>query len=104
MIDCVTGLPGWHFPNSRNLALFKVVWHDQMLFGMSVRAGAQPGGGAFGAFAPPEIFKTLYSDFGICGNFPITKLKFCILIMFKSCWKVLLEFSMFYLPAYKIYF
>jgi len=27
----------------------------------SAKSGAQPGGGAFGAFASPEIFKTLHA-------------------------------------------
>ena len=45
--------------------------------------GAQPGE-AFGAFAPPEIFKTLHSNSDIYRNFQIIKLKFCILIIFKK--------------------
>jgi len=33
-----------------------------------IKSGAQPRG-ALGAFAPPETFKTLHSNFGICRNF-----------------------------------
>jgi len=41
-------------------------------------------GGAFDAIAPPEIFEILYSNFDICRNFQMIKLKFCILIIFKK--------------------
>jgi len=48
-------------------------------------------GGAFGAFDPPEIFKTLHSNFDICRNFQRLKMKFCILIIFR---KPYLNFSL----------
>ena len=41
------------------------------------------GGGHLG-HSPPQIFKILYSNFEICGNFQIIKLKVCILIIFKK--------------------
>jgi len=47
-------------------------------------SGAQPGGEAFGVLAPPEIFKTLHSNFDICRNFQRMKMKFYILIIFKK--------------------
>jgi len=37
-----------------------------------------------GGISPPEIFKTLHSNFDICRNFQIIKLKYCILIIFKK--------------------
>jgi len=40
--------------------------------------------GACGAFAPPEIFKSLHSTFDICKNFQKIKMKFHILIIFKK--------------------
>jgi len=39
-------------------------WQDQYPAGQ-----ARNQGGAYGAFAPPEIFKTLHSNFDICRNF-----------------------------------
>jgi len=48
-----------------------------------VDSGAQPEG-AFGAFAPPEIFKILHGNFDICRNFQGIKMKFFILIIFKK--------------------
>ena len=50
----------------------------------SAERQARNQGGPFGAFPPPEIFKTLHSNFDICRNFQIIKLKFCILIIFKK--------------------
>ena len=41
-------------------------------------------GMAFGAFANPEIFKTLHSNFDICRNFQRIKMKFYILIIFRK--------------------
>jgi len=41
-------------------------------------------GGIFAAFVPPEIFKTLHSNFDICRNFQRIKVKFYILIIFKK--------------------
>ena len=41
-------------------------------------------GGAFGAFAPPEIFKILHGNFDICRNFQRIKKKFYILSIFKK--------------------
>jgi len=62
---------------------------------MPLESGAQPGGGgAFGAFAPPEIFKTLHSNFDICRNFQIIKLKYSILIIFMK--KTYKNFSLSY--------
>jgi len=46
-----------------------------------------------GAFAPPEIFKTLHGTFDICRNFQRIKMKFYIVIIFK---KPYLSFSLFY--------
>ena len=40
--------------------------------------------GIWGICRPPEIFKTLYSNFDICRNFQMIKLKSCILIIFKK--------------------
>jgi len=37
-----------------------------------------------GAFAPPEIFKTLQSNFDIWRNFQRLKMEFYILIIFKK--------------------
>jgi len=37
-----------------------------------------------GHLPPPELFKTLHSNFDICRNFQIIKLKYCILILFKK--------------------
>jgi len=37
-----------------------------------------------GGIFRPEIFKTLHSNFDICRNFQIIKLKYCILIIFKK--------------------
>jgi len=50
-----------------------------------------------------EIFKTLHSNFDICRNCHIIKLKFCILINFKKSY---LNFSLSYwlIISYKIYF
>jgi len=45
---------------------------------------AQPGGGAFGAFPPPEIFKTLHSNFDICRSFQRIKMKFYILMILRN--------------------
>ena len=45
-----------------------------------LRPGAQPGG----AFSSPVIFKTLHSNFDICRNTQIIKLKYCILINVKK--------------------
>ena len=54
---------------------------------------ATKGGGAFRAFAPPEILKTLHSNFNICRNFQITKMQFYILIIFeKSYWNFSLSY------------
>jgi len=39
-------------------------------------------GDAFGAFAPPENFKTLHCNLDICWNFQRIKMKFYILIIF----------------------
>jgi len=50
-------------------------------------SGAQPGG-AFGAFAPVENFKTLHSNFVICRNFQRLKMKFYILINFKKSYLI----------------
>jgi len=51
------------------------------------------GGGAFGAFAPPEIFKILHGNFDINRNFQRIKKKFCILISFKkSYWNFSLSY------------
>ena len=59
-----------------------------------IYTGAQPGG-AFGAFAPPEIFKTLHSNFDICRNFERIKMKFYIPIIFqKSYWNFSLSCSL----------
>jgi len=41
-------------------------------------------GGHLGHLPPPEIFKTLPSNFDICRNFQTIKLKFCIFIIFKK--------------------
>jgi len=40
------------------------------------------GGGHLGHLPPPEIFKTLHSNFDICRNFERIKMKFYILIIF----------------------
>ena len=50
-----------------------------------LRPGAQPEG----AFGPPEILKTLHSNYDILRNFPIIKVKFSILIIFKKSFTVL---------------
>jgi len=44
-------------------------------------------GGHLGQFAPPEIFKTLHSNFEICRNFQRIKMKFYILIIFKKSYR-----------------
>jgi len=65
-----------------------------------LRPGAQPGG----AFSSPVIFKTLHSNFDICRNTQIIKLKYCILINVK---KVLFYFFLSYwlvaVSPYKVY-
>jgi len=49
------------------------------------------GGGIF----PPEIFKTLHSNFDICRNFQRKMMKFYILIIFKkSYWNLSLSCSL----------
>ena len=54
--------------------------------------GTQPGGGHL---PPPEIFKTLHSNFDICRNFQRIKMKFYILIIFKkSYWSFSLACSL----------
>jgi len=46
-----------------------------------------------GAFAPPEIFKAMNSNFDICRNFRGIKIKFYILIIFmKSYWNFSLSY------------
>jgi len=62
------------------------------LTAVALRTRRATGGGAFGAFAPPEIFKTLHSNFDICRNFQRIKMKFYILIIFKKSY---LNFSLF---------
>ena len=53
--------------------------------------GAQPGGG----ICPPNIFKTLHSNFDIYRNFQRIKMKFYILIIFKkSYWNFSLSCSL----------
>ena len=68
------------------------LWHPshvtELRSAAEISPGAQPGGGISG-ICPPELFKTLYSNFDIWRNFQITKLKFCILFIFK---KSLLKF------------
>ena len=70
--------------------LLNIVWYcDETTITHTVflkvgQAGAQPRGRAFGAFAIPEIFKTLHSNFDICRNFQRIKMKFYILIIFKK--------------------
>jgi len=56
----------------------------QQPFYMDKTAQARHRGGAFEAFAPPENFKTLHSNFDICRNFQRIKIKFYILIIFKK--------------------
>jgi len=52
-------------------------------------------GGAFGAFASPEIFKTLHRNYDNCRNFQRIKIKFYILIISKkSYWKFSLSCSL----------
>ena len=47
------------------------------------------------AFASPEIFKTLHSNFDICRNILRIKMKFYILMIFKkSCWNFSLSCSL----------
>jgi len=46
------------------------------------------GGGQLEHLSPPEIFKTFHSNFDICRNLQIIKLKLCILIILR---KVLLK-------------
>jgi len=48
------------------------------------RRTTRGGGGIWGICAPPEIFKTLHSNFDICKNFQKIKMKFDILIIFKK--------------------
>ena len=48
-----------------------------------LRAGAQPGGN-LEPLPPPEIFKTLQSNFDVSRNFQIIKLKYCVLIILKK--------------------
>jgi len=55
-----------------------------LLYTVPFTPGAQPGGRAFGAFPPPEIFKTFHSNFDIYRNFQRIKMKFYILTIFKK--------------------
>jgi len=41
-------------------------------------------GGSIWGISPPEIFRTLHSNFDICRNFQRIKMKFCILIIFEK--------------------
>jgi len=53
----------------------RTFYHNFVLIqthGLRPGPGAQPGG----AFAPPEDFKTLHSNFDKCRNFRKTKIKF----------------------------
>jgi len=51
------------------------------------------GGGQLEHLSPPEIFKTFHSNFDICRNLQIIKLKLCILIILR---KVLLKLFLSY--------
>jgi len=47
-------------------------------------------GGAFGAFASPEIFKIVHGNFDSSRNFPRIKKKFYILIIFRNLIRIFL--------------
>jgi len=51
---------------------------------MQLLSGRHATRGEIWGIGPPEIFKTLHSNFDICRNFQRIKMKFYIIIMFKK--------------------
>jgi len=63
------------------------------LFGIGILCRRRATRGGIWGICPPEIFKTLHSNFDICRNFQRIKMKFYILIIFKkSCWSFSLSY------------
>jgi len=62
----------------------KIFWNRWSIkqYAITVRQARNQGGNL--GIGPPEIFKTLHSNFDICRNFQRIKMKFYIIIMFKK--------------------
>ena len=79
---CLWGAKPTKAPPWRRDCLYYVLFC--LFLSTSVLQQARNHGGHLGHFPPPEIFKTLHSNFGICRNFQRIKMKFCIQIIFQK--------------------
>jgi len=81
LFRCIAGIDSFVH---RAIAIYCVHLLQFLLYSSTGGRGGATRGGAFKPFAPPEIFKTLRSNFDICRNFQRIKMKLYILIILKK--------------------